>query len=100
MVKVFISQPMVDKTDEQIKEERCRAVNRIKAEFHDDNIEIIDSFFEGAPHNAAPLWFLGKSIQLLSKADLAYFVGDWAKYRGCKAEHYLVKEYGIKTMEE
>ncbi len=99
MIKAFISQPMVDKTDEQIKEERARAVKRIKDELGDD-VEIIDSFFEGAPHNAAPLWFLGKSIQLLSKADLAYFVGEWAKYRGCKAEHYLAKEYGIKTMEE
>ena len=99
-MKVFISQPMVDKTDEQIKEERARAINAIKARYSNANVEIVDSFFEGAPHDAKPLWFLGKSIQLLSTADLAYFIGEWRKYRGCKAENYLAKEYGIATMEE
>lgn len=99
-MKVFISQPMVDKTDEQIKEERIRAINAIKEKYSDENVEIVDSFFEGAPHDAKPLWFLGKSIQLLSTADLAYFIGEWRKYRGCKAENYLAKEYGIATMEE
>jgi hypothetical protein len=99
MKKVFISQPMVDKTDEQIKTERQRAVSRI-AEMYDEEVEIVDSFFEGAPHDAKPLWFLGKSIQLLSTADIAYFVGDWRNYRGCKAENYLAKAYGIETIEE
>ena len=95
MKKVFISQPMVDKTDEQIKAERERAIKAIKERFPAEEIEIIDSFFEGAPHDAKPLWFLGKSIQLLSNADIAYFIGEWREYRGCKAEHYLATEYGI-----
>jgi hypothetical protein len=95
MKKVFISQPMKDKTDEQIKAERERAINVIKERFPAEEIEIIDSFFEGAPHDAKPLWFLGKSIQLLANADIAYFIGEWDKYRGCKAEHYLAMEYGI-----
>lgn len=99
-MKVFISQPMVDKTDEEIKRERNLAIKRIEERYPGEQIEIIDSFFEGAPHDAKPLWFLGKSIQLLSTADLAYFIGDWRRYRGCKAENYLAKEYGIQTMEE
>ena len=68
-MKVFISQPMRDKTDEQIKEERAKAVNRIKETYNED-VEIIDSFFENAPHNAKPLWFLGKSLELLADADI------------------------------
>jgi hypothetical protein len=99
-MKVFISQPMVDKTDEVIKEERVRAIKKIKEQYPNEDIEIVDSFFEGAPHDAKPLWFLGKSIQLLSTANLAYFIGEWRKYRGCKAENYLAKEYGITTLEE
>lgn len=71
-MKVFISQPMRDKTDEQIKEERAKAVNRIKETYNED-VEIINSFFENAPHNAKPLWFLGKSLELLADADIAYF---------------------------
>ncbi len=98
-MKVFISQPMRDKTDEQIKEERAKAVSRIKEKYNED-VEIIDSFFENAPHNAKPLWFLGKSLELLANADVAYFCKDWEKYRGCKIEHTCAKEYGIKVMEE
>lgn len=98
-MKVFISQPMRDKTDEQIKEERAKAVSRIKEKYNQD-VEIIDSFFENAPHNAKPLWFLGKSLELLANADIAYFCKDWEKYRGCKIEHTCAKEYGIKLMEE
>lgn len=99
-IKVFISQPMADKTDEVIKDERARAVKRIKEINSDYDVEIIDSFFEAAPHDARPLWFLGKSVQLMSTADIAYFIGDWRNYRGCKAENYLAKEYGIEVVEE
>ena len=94
-MKVFISQPMRDKTDEQIKEERSRAVEFIKSKYPEENIEIIDSFFEGAPHDAKPLWFLGESFKKLADADLACFIGDWEKYRGCKMEYNAAKEYGI-----
>ena len=97
-MKVFISQPMRDKTDEQIKEERAKAVSRIKEKYNED-VEIIDSFFENAPHDAKPLWFLGKSLEFLANADIAYFCKDWEKYRGCKIEHTCAKEYGIKLME-
>ena len=94
-MKVFISQPMKDKTDKQIKEERQKAINLIKAKYNED-VEIIDSFFENAPHNAKPLWFLGKSLELLADADVAYFCKDWEKYRGCRIENICAKEYGIE----
>ena len=99
MKKVFISQPMKDKTDEEIKAVRA-AVSKHIANLYNDEAEIIDSFFEGAPHDANPLWFLGKSIQLLSTADVAYFVGNWRDYRGCRAENYICKDYDITTIEE
>ena len=53
-MKVFISQPMRDKTDEQIESEREKAIKAIR-EKHNEEVEIIDSFFENAPHNAKPL---------------------------------------------
>lgn len=99
MKKLFISQPMRNKTDKQIKDERAIAVKKA-VEYLGEDVEVIDSFFESAPHDAKPLWFLGKSLELLSTADVAYFVGDWKKYRGCKLEHMSAVEYGIKTIEE
>lgn len=97
-LKVFISQPMRDKTDEEIKLEREHLIKRAKKNYSDD-IEIIDSFFEGAPHNANPVWFLGESIKKLAEADVAYFAKDWESARGCKIEHTVSVEYGIEVVE-
>lgn len=97
MKRVFIFQPMRDKTDEEIKKERRAAIERVKKEMGED-VEVIDSFFEKAPHDARPLWFLGKSFELLSTADVALFIGHWYEYRGCKMEHEAAKQYGIKVM--
>lgn len=99
-MKIFISQPMRDKTDEEIKAERERAIKTIKEKYPDADIDVLDSFFEKAPHDAKPLWFLGKSFEILSNADLAYFIGNWRDYRGCKMEHLACKEYGIEMIEE
>lgn len=100
MKRIFISQPMKDKTDEQILKERERAVSAVKEKFNGEDAEVIDSFFQSAPHDAKPLWFLGKSLELLSTADVAYFIGEWKNYRGCKIENTCAKEYGIETIEE
>ena len=97
MKKIFISQPMIDKTDEEIKEVRAEIAKKV-AEKVGEEVEIVDSFFEGAPHDAKPLWFLGKSLQLLSTADIAVFGGEWSKYRGCKMEFKAATEYRIEVM--
>lgn len=97
-MKLFISQPMRDKTDEEIKLERNKIINKVKESYPDKEIEVIDSFFENSPHDAKPLWFLGKSLELLSTADIAYFAEGWNRYRGCRIEHICAMEYGIKII--
>lgn len=99
MLKVFISQPMNGKTDKEIKEERSRIVQKIRKTIIEP-FEVIDSFFESAPHDAKPLWFLGKSLELLSTADLAYFSKGWENARGCIIEHACAEAYNIGTIEE
>jgi hypothetical protein len=95
-MRVFISQPMKNKTNEEILSERERAIKYIKENLRDgDSVEIVDSFFQDAPHDAKPLWFLGKSLELLSTADMVYFCKDWEKARGCRIEHECAEEYGI-----
>ena len=98
MKKLFISQPMRDKTDEEIKAERAEIIKRVTERFGE--VEVIDSFFESAPHDARPLWFLGKSLELLSTADCAYFAEGWKDYRGCKIEHECAVQYGIDIVGE
>ena len=99
-MKLFISQPMRDKTNEEIKSERNEIIQRVKEIYKDEEIEVIDSFFENAPHEANPLWFLGKSLELLSTADIAYFADGWEEYRGCSIEHKCAIEYGIKIIQD
>lgn len=94
-MRVFISQPMNGKTDEEILRERDEAIKEIKKNISDD-IEVIDSFFQSAPFDARPLYFLGKSLELLSTADIAYFCRGWDLARGCRIEHQCCLEYGIK----
>lgn len=98
-MKAFISQPMKDKTNEEILAERQKAIDSLKEKYGED-IEIVDSFFENAPHDARPLWFLAKSLELLSTADVAYFCKGWDQYRGCKIEHQCTLEYGIDIVED
>lgn len=97
-MRVFISQPMNGKNDEEILRERDEAIKEIKKNISDD-IEVIDSFFQSSPTDARPLWFLGKSLELLSTADIAYFCRGWDLARGCRIEHQCCLEYGIKIFE-
>ena len=98
MKKIFVSQPMKEKTDTEILAERKKAI-KAAADYLKDDVEVIDSFFKVAPHDAKPLWFLAKSLELLANADVAIFIGDWKNYRGCKIEHTCAVEYGINVIE-
>ena len=98
MKKLFISQPMRDKTDEEILQERKNAINVAKDMLNDD-VEVIESFFENVPADTKPLWYLGESLKLLSTADVVYFAPGWETARGCKIEHTCAAEYGISRIE-
>lgn len=98
MKKLFISQPMKDKTDDEILKEREKAIADAR-KYLEEDVEVIDSFFKDAPHDAKPLWFLGKSLELLSTADIAYFAKGWDSARGCKIEHDCAVAYNINVME-
>lgn len=99
MKKLFISQPMRGKTDEEILAERKKAIESAERNLGEP-VEVIDSFFQNAPADARPLWFLGKSLELLSTADIAYFAKGWEDARGCRIENQCAIEYGIDVIED
>lgn len=99
MKKLFISQPMKDKTDAEILAVREQAIQSAKNLLGED-VEVIDFFFQDAPHDAKPLWFLAKSLELLATADVVYFAKNWEKYRGCRIENTCAIEYGITVIED
>ena len=103
-VRLFISQPMRGKTDEQIESEREKLVEIAEAVyFGRGGVEVIDSFFKGGldvPAGAkAPLYYLSKSLELLATADVAIFAEDWQGARGCRIEHECAKRYRVPMIE-
>lgn len=98
MKKLFISQPMKDKTNDEIERERERAI-REATEIIGEPVEVIDSFFKDAPHDAKPLWFLAESIRLMADANLVYFAKGWKDARGCMIERACAVQYGVPILE-
>lgn len=97
-MKVMISQPMKNRSEEGIIEERKNIIER----FNNMHIEVIDTIFtEEAPEdNNAGIYYLGKSIQEMSKVDALFMCDGWRKARGCRIEHLVAQEYGVKILYE
>lgn len=99
-MRVFISQPMNGKTDEEINNRRKEIIEAIKNRYLNENIEFIYSVIDDKIDetvNNIPVWYLGKSILLLSTATLVCFDKNWTHARGCKIEHKICEEYNIPT---
>ena len=98
MKKVFISQPMNQKSEEEIQADRKKLMIMTKALF-DEEIKIIDSYFPATGKKEKPLRLLGKGIELMADADAVVFAKGWQDYRGCRIEHSCAFEYGIRIIE-
>ena len=86
-MKIFISSPMKNLTEEQIRKNRDDAINEIKKRFGNENFEIIDSYFKEYTLKDASvnttIYCLGRAILKLSDADLVVFAKGWETARGC-----------------
>ena len=94
MKKLFVSQPMRGRTDEEIQNEREAAVTAACLVLGED-VEVIDSFFQGAPAETKPLWFLGESLKMMAEADITCFAPGWKEARGCVIENACAVAYDI-----
>ena len=100
MKRLFISQPMRGKTEDQILAVREKAISSAER-YLGEEVEVIDSFFRGVNYAGhKPLYLLGKSIELMASADVVYFAKDWEKARGCRIENTCALEYGIDVIED
>ena len=100
MKRLFISQPMRFKTEKEILAEREKAIADAER-YLGEKVVVIDSYFKGINFaGVSPLYLLGKAIEQLATADVAYFTKDWKVARGCRIEHTCAIEYGIKVIEE
>ena len=98
MKKVFISQPMKDRTNEELQNERKAIIDKLVDRLG-ESVEVLDNLFGDKYPNEKPLWHLGESLKLLSSADLAVFAEGWEKARGCRIEHECAIKYDVQTMD-
>lgn len=101
MRRLFVSQPMNGKTQDEIIEARDKAIERLSRRLN-EGFEVAESYFtEDEPKDVknSGVYWLGKSLELLSKCDLVLFIGDWMSYRGCRIEREVARAYGIEILE-
>ena len=96
-MKIFISQPMKDRTTEEIEKERLEIIEILKEKLPNVKFDICDTYFKD--FDGKPLAFLAKALAILADADIAFFGKGWENARGCKIEHTCCIEYGIVTYE-
>lgn len=102
-MNVFISQPMRNRIDEEIKAERQKIMEYVQKLYPNEKAEEIDSFFDvdklGINSKNVSLLLLGISLESLAEADIAVFADGWSVARGCRIENEAAKAYGIKILD-
>ena len=112
VVKIFVSQPMKNRSDEEIIAERNRLFNDFKNKIHELGYEgyefkLIDSFFKDIKPDKnvkySGVWYLGKSFELLATADIAIFANGASNpmgAKGCLLERNACTFYKVPVIEE
>ena len=87
--KIFISQPMNNKSNRDIELERKELVKELKKQ----GFEVLDTILD-LGKNATSLHYLAKSIEIMAGADIVLFMQGWENARGCIIEHEVALKYG------
>lgn len=105
-MKAMLSQPMANKTEEEIIETRNKAVSKLESMGY----EVVNTLFTDKWYShenmvkrgvvQIPLCFLAKSLENMSLCHAVYFCKGWQDARGCKIEHDAALAYGLEIIEE
>ena len=90
--KLFISCPMKDRTEENIKKTMAK-MHKIAEVVFEQELDVIDTYIEDEPPvGIRPgIWYLGKSIEMMAEAD--YFIGVSRcgyLWHGCSIETNII----------
>ena len=88
-MKVFISQPMMNKPNDILQKERAEVVRQLEAEGY----TVLDSLFTLPEGQDSPLEYLAESIKLMAHADGIVFMQGWDMSRGCVMEYEIAMRY-------
>lgn len=96
----MISQPMRDKTEEEILAVRDEARQKLEGM----GCAVVNTYY--SKHTMlcysgnVALYCLGQSLMDMAGCDVVYFCKGWEDARGCRIEHEAAKEYGLECFYE
>lgn len=98
MKKLFVSVPTKGRTEEEI-EASIQKMKKIAEVYEGEELELIDSYVKDNPpkDNHQSVWYLGKSLEKLSEADIFIGIEDDYNWNGCYIERQAAYRYGIKA---
>lgn len=95
--RIYISQSTYGKSEIEIAQEKQVLVERAKKRFGE--VELLEVKLSHIPEDAQPLWFLSKSLEVMSQADVVYFANGWEESKRCRLENQCAMAYGINIVE-
>ena len=98
-MKVFVSQPMNGKPEEEILARQEELLNYVRKIFG-DQVELVESYVRNVEDRKTPVEMLGESITRMAEADLVVFSHDWNLGRGCRVENMVAILYGMAIIYE
>lgn len=98
MKKLFVSVPMRDRIEEEIKAS-IQKMKKIAEIYEGEELELIDSYIEDNPpkDSKEAVWYLGESLKKLAQADVFIGICESYDWNGCCIERETAEKYGIKA---
>lgn len=99
MKKLFVSIPMKGRTEDEIKAS-IQKMKKIAEVYEEEELELIDSYIEDNPpeDNNQAIWYLGKSLEKLSQADVFIGIINAWRWNGCAVECEVAKRYDLNMI--
>ena len=107
MINIFISQPMTEKSEEEILATRQKEIEKIHqlASEKDIQVHIVDSYVDDATRKHFEerltddinwdIYWLSQSLQKLALADTIWLCEGWEHSKGCNVELECAISYGL-----
>lgn len=102
MKRVFVSVPMSDKSDDEIRQAIVK-LHQIAELLEGQQLTLVDNFDPDAltsdsaePYNKECMHLLSKAIDKMAECDIFIGVETWG-YRGCMNEARIANDYGLKV---
>lgn len=105
IIKIFISQPMGFKSEEEILREAGEAIEKAKEIIlgelpAEENPRFAEyTALRPGAGELPPIRSLSSSIQLMGQADFIIFAKGWMESRECRIERRIAREYRLKVID-